>query len=172
LVKSPLVEHLGLRFVLPTKTDTMKNILSLLILCFSVVAVQAQDVAPATDGPQMTFETTEIDYGTIAQNSDPLRVFKFTNEGNEPLVIKHAKGSCGCTVPSYPKQPIAPGESATIEVRYDTKRIGPFQKTVTLTTNEASEKHILRIKGKVETAAASEDALPESEPSLLNGGGR
>jgi len=152
----------------------MKNILALLILCFSVVAVNAQDAAPAiqADGPNMDFETTEIDYGTIAQNSDPLRVFKFTNEGTEPLVIKHAKGSCGCTVPSYPKQPIAPGESATIEVRYDTKRIGPFQKTVTLTTNEADEKHTLRIKGKVEPAAASEDALPESAPSLLNGGGR
>ena len=152
----------------------MKNILALLILCFSVVAVNAQDATPAiqADGPNMNFETTEIDYGTIAQNSDPLRVFKFTNEGTEPLVIKHAKGSCGCTVPSYPKQPIAPGESATIEVRYDTKRIGPFQKTVTLTTNEADEKHTLRIKGKVEQGAASDDALPESAPSLLNGGGR
>jgi len=160
----------------------MKNILVLLLLCFSIVSVNAQDATPAdvdtqeeavpVIGPDMNFETTEIDYGTIAQNSDPLRVFKFTNEGTEPLVIKHAKGSCGCTVPSYPKQPIAPGESATIEVRYDTKRIGPFQKTVTLTTNEADEKHTLRIKGKVEQGAATDDALPESAPSLLNGGGR
>ena len=150
----------------------MKNILALVILCFSVIAVNAQNEPAPVPGPEMNFETTEIDYGTIAQNSDPLRVFKFTNEGTEPLVIKHAKGSCGCTVPSYPKQPIAPGETATIEVRYDTKRIGPFQKTVTLTTNESSEKHTLRIKGKVEPASASEDALPESAPSLLNGGGR
>ena len=147
----------------------MKSILSLLILCLGIFTVQAQD---NVDGPSMKFETMEIDYGTIAQNSDPLRVFKFTNDGTEPLVIKAAKGSCGCTVPSYPKQPILPGESATIEVRYDTKRIGPFQKTVTLTTNEANETHTLRIKGKVEPNTATEDALPESTPTLLNGGGR
>ena len=160
----------------------MKNIFVLLLACFSVLAVQAQDAeqaapaeleaAPSTTaaGPEMVFESSEIDYGTIAQNSDPLRVFRFTNEGTEPLVITAAKGSCGCTVPSYPKEPILPGESATIEVRYDTKRIGPFQKTVTLTTNEAEGQHILRIKGKVEPAPAEEDALPSSEPSLLGGG--
>ena len=151
----------------------MKNILAALVLLFAAGTTFAQeDAATPASGPQMNFETTEIDYGVIAQNSDPLRVFKFTNEGTEPLVIKHAKGSCGCTVPSYPKQPILPGESATIEVRYDTKRIGPFQKTVTLTTNEADEKHTLRIKGKVEPEPAVEDALPETTPTLLNGGGR
>ena len=151
----------------------MKTILTLLVLCLGVFVAHAQEEAPAQkSGPAMQFETTEIDYGVIAQNSDPLRVFKFSNAGTEPLVIKHAKGSCGCTVPSYPKQPILPGESATIEVRYDTKRVGPFQKTVTLTTNEADEKHTLRIKGKVEPKPATEDALPESTPSLLNGGGR
>lgn len=147
----------------------MKSIFSLLVLCLGIFSAQAQN---SVDGPSMKFETMEIDYGTIAQNSDPLRVFKFSNEGTEPLVIKAAKGSCGCTVPSYPKQPILPGETATIEVRYDTKRIGPFQKTVTLTTNESEESHTLRIKGKVEPNTATEDALPESTPSLLNGGGR
>lgn len=143
----------------------MKVLLTLLVLCLGVFSAVAQ-------GPKMVFESTEIDYGTIAQNSDPLRVFKFTNKGNEPLVIKHAKGSCGCTVPSYPKAPIAPGESATIEVRYDTKREGPFQKTVELTTNEAEESHILRIKGKVNPAAAVQDAVPTAAPGLMNGGGR
>ena len=146
----------------------MKNILALLIICFASVAAFAQD--EAASGPKLSFETTEIDYGTIAQNSDPLRIFKFTNEGSEPLVIKTAKGSCGCTVPNYPKQPVLPGESANIEVRYDTKRVGPFQKTVTLTTNEEEATHVLRIKGKVEPQLATEDALPEPEPGLLNGG--
>ena len=143
----------------------MKTALTLLLLAVGTAFAFAQDA-----GPTMEFETTEIDYGTIAQNSDPLRVFKFTNTGDAPLVIKAAKGSCGCTVPAYPKQPILPGESATVDVRYDTKRIGAFQKTVTLTTNEAEEKHILRIKGKVEPQLAAEDALPESEPTLLGGG--
>ncbi len=143
----------------------MKSFLTLLILCIGVLSVQAQ-------GPKMVFSTNEIDYGTIAQNSDPLRVFKFTNEGTEPLVIKHAKGSCGCTVPSYPKQPIAPGESATIEVRYATDRVGAFQKTVTLTTNESEATHVLTIKGKVNASAAAEDALPSATPGTLNGGRR
>lgn len=143
----------------------MKTLFTLLLLAVGVTFAFAQD-----GGPAMEFETTEIDYGTIAQNSDPLRVFKFTNTGDAPLVIKAAKGSCGCTVPAYPKQPILPGESATIDVRYDTKRIGAFTKTVTLTTNEADEKHVLRIKGQVEPQLASEDALPESEPTLLGGG--
>ena len=143
----------------------MKTLLTLLALTLGVTFAIAQE-----SGPVMEFETTEIDYGTIAQNSDPLRVFKFTNTGDAPLVIKAAKGSCGCTVPAYPKQPILPGESATIDVRYDTKRVGDFQKTVTLTTNAAEEQHILRIKGKVEPQLAVEDALPESEPTLLGGG--
>lgn len=143
----------------------MKTLCTLLLFTLASGFVLAQEA-----GPVMEFETTEIDYGTIAQNSDPLRVFKFTNTGDAPLVIKAAKGSCGCTVPAYPKQPILPGESATIDVRYDTKRIGDFTKTVTLTTNEADEKHVLRIKGKVEPQLASEDALPESEPTLLGGG--
>lgn len=150
----------------------MKNIIALLLLCFGVFVSQAQTEAsqetPA-NGPVMEFETLVIDYGTIEQNSDPLRVFKFTNTGNEPLVIKHAKGSCGCTVPSYPKQPILPGETGKIEVRYDTKRIGPFSKTVTLTTNSVVNIKPLRIKGKVNKAPSKEDALPETSPSLLNG---
>ena len=141
----------------------MKTLLTLLVFCCVAVVAQAQ-------GPTMTFESNEIDYGTIVQNSDPLRVFKFTNEGTEPLVIKHAKGSCGCTVPAYPKQPIAPGESATIEVRYDTKRIGQFQKTVELTTNEAEPTHTLRIKGKVNPGQVVEDAVPAATPGTLNGG--
>ena len=80
----------------------MKNILAALVLLFAAGSTYAQEDATPAQGPSMNFETTEIDYGVIAQNSDPLRVFKFTNEGSEPLVIKHAKGSCGCTVPSYP----------------------------------------------------------------------
>ena len=124
-------------------------------------APAAIEAAPA-EGPIMEFTATEVDYGTIEQHSDPYRFFNFTNTGNEPLVIQNAKGSCGCTVPTYPKEPILPGESAEIKVRYDTKRIGNFTKTVTLTTNEATPKHVLRIKGKVEAAPAEPEAVPAS----------
>ncbi|MEM6316930.1 MAG: DUF1573 domain-containing protein [Bacteroidota bacterium] len=120
-------------------------------------------------GPIMEFETMEVDYGNIIQDSDPFRYFKFTNTGDAPLVIKHAKGSCGCTVPTYPREPILPGESAEVKVRYDTKRVGPFTKTVTLTTNEDVEKRILRIKGKVDKKPAEPEAVPAAVPNVISG---
>lgn len=123
-------------------------------------------------GPSMSLETTVVDYGTIEQGSDPFRYFEFSNEGSEPLVIKHAKGSCGCTVPEYEKEPIMPGETSQIKVRYDTKRVGKFTKTVTLTTNEgddaAGKKRILTIKGTVLKKAAEPDAVPKSKPSIFS----
>ncbi|MFK7936595.1 MAG: DUF1573 domain-containing protein [Saprospiraceae bacterium] len=147
----------------------MKKILSILTLLalattftFAQTAVEAAATTAPAEGPVMTFETTEVDYGTIQQNGEPLRKFSFTNTGTEPLVIKHAKGSCGCTVPTYPKEPILPGETADIEVRYDTKRIGKFTKTVTLTTNETVDKRVLRIKGEVLKPAPEPDAIPSS----------
>ena len=117
----------------------------------------------------MTFESTEVDYGTIQQHADPLRTFEFTNTGTEPLVITHAKGSCGCTVPIWPKEPILPGEAASIEVRYDTKRIGKFTKRVTLTTNEGSEKRVLTIKGDVLKAPKEDEGVPTKKPTGLSG---
>ncbi|HMR42427.1 MAG TPA: DUF1573 domain-containing protein [Saprospiraceae bacterium] len=121
----------------------MKNIFA--ILSFLFVAA----TATMAQGPVMTFETTTVDYGTIEKGGEPLRKFKFKNTGTEPLIIKDAKGSCGCTVPTYPKEPIMPGESSEIEVRYDTQRIGMFTKSVTLTTNETNGSHLLTIKGEV-----------------------
>jgi Protein of unknown function (DUF1573) len=118
-------------------------------------------------GPVMTFEKTEVDYGTIAQGSDPLRRFKFKNTGTEPLIIKNARGSCGCTVPSYKKEPIAPGESSDIEVRYDTQRIGDFQKSITIDTNEGEQPRVLMIKGHVNEKVA-EAGVPVNAPSLIS----
>ena len=96
----------------------------------------------------LKFEQTTVDYGTIEQGSDPYRSFVFENISDAPVAIKSAKGSCGCTVPDYPKEPIMPGQKSEVKVRYDTQRIGSFGKTVTLmTTND--EKIVLNIKGKV-----------------------
>lgn len=125
------------------------------------------DPAANDGGPKMDFEVTTVDYGTIEQGSDPLRVFNFTNTGDEPLIISKAKGSCGCTVPKYPQDPILPGETAQIEVRYDTNRIGPFQKTVTLTTNEANPTHTLKIKGKV-NKKPTQESVPASTGGFGN----
>ena len=110
---------------------------------------EAQPESRTTNGPVMSFESVEVDYGIIQQNAEPDREFHFTNTGDAPLIISNAKGSCGCTVPEWPKEPIAPGASNIIKVRYATNRIGAFSKTVTLTTNEADGQHVLRIKGEV-----------------------
>ena len=138
---------------------------------FAVLSMIALVVSFATaqkvGGPVLSFEKTEIDYGTIAQNSDPLRKFKFKNTGTEPLVIKSAQGSCGCTVPSYKKEPIMPGESSEIEVRYATDRIGAFTKTVTLTTNEGDQPRVLTIKGNV-LEKKSEPGTPLAQPGLAS----
>ncbi|HFA51550.1 MAG TPA: DUF1573 domain-containing protein [Bacteroidetes bacterium] len=153
----------------------MKKLLSFLAFALFATMTFAQDATPAAggdagaaaDGPKMEFETTEIDYGTIEQGSDPLRIFKFTNVGDEPLIISKAKGSCGCTVPKYAQEPVLPGETSEIEVRYDTKRVGPFQKTVTLTTNESTPTHVLKIKGKV-----NPKPVEESVPASTGGFGK
>jgi hypothetical protein len=77
-------------------------------------------------------------------------VFSFTNTGNADLIITNVKSSCGCTIPKKPEDPIAPGESSEIVVRYDTNRVGPFRKTITVSTNQENDPIIaLKIKGTV-----------------------
>ncbi|MEM1324225.1 MAG: DUF1573 domain-containing protein [Bacteroidota bacterium] len=149
----------------------MKKLFSLLmIMSLAATFTFAQDSneGETTTGPKMELETMEVDYGVIEQGSEPLREFHFANVGNEPLQITNAKGSCGCTVPNYPKEPIFPGEKGVIEVRYDTKRIGRFTKRVTLTTNEGGEKIVLTIKGEVKKKAEEPAGVPTSAPSILS----
>jgi hypothetical protein len=144
----------------------MKKIINVLCIVFLFTSIALAQTQPKADakmvekkemqmeeatGPQMTFENKVVDYGTVEKGSEPLRKFHFTNTGIAPLVIKQAKGSCGCTVPDYPKEPIMPGATGVIDVRYDTNRIGPFTKTISLSTNVNDEKIVLTIKGKVET---------------------
>lgn len=95
------------------------------------------------------FKTEVVDYGTITQNSDGTRLFTFTNTGDAPLLITNVKTSCGCTVPSYSKAPILPGESGQLNIKYDTKRLGAFNKTVTVTSNAEGGNKILKIKGNI-----------------------
>lgn len=127
----------------------MKKLFSILVMAMLVASVSFAQSTSATQqtGAKMTFETTTVDYGTIAQNSEPFRTVMFTNTGTEPLIIKSAKGSCGCTIPTYPKEPIAPGKSAEMKIRYDTKRLGAINKTVTIQSNAGVK--ILKVKGNV-----------------------
>lgn len=113
---------------------------------------------PKVEGAGMVFVSETIDYGTIAHNADGKREFVFTNNGNKPLIITNAVGSCGCTVPTFPKEPILPGAKAVIGVKYATDRIGAFTKTVTITSNaEGTPSKMLTIKGTV-----LPDAAPKS----------
>lgn len=114
--------------------------------------------APKVEGAGMFFENETIDYGTIPANSDGKREFVFINNGNKPLIISNAAGSCGCTVPTFPKEPIMPGATAVIGVKYDTSRAGqPFNKNVTITSNaEGNPSKVLTIKGTVSPAAPAE----------------
>ncbi len=131
---------------------------------------QAKDLATNDERSGAQFKqsgaTTEWNYGTIEKSSTGVRFFKFTNTGQKPLIISKAKGSCGCTVPSYPKEAIMPGASAYIKVKYDTKRVGPFTKYVTLTTNAtANTSTRLKISGVVEVEAAP---IPTKQKNLFD----
>jgi hypothetical protein len=103
-----------------------------------------------TKAPQITFESMTVDYGTIEQGSEGTRLFKFKNTGKESLVISQCSGSCGCTVPTCPKEAFAAGKSGTIPVHYDTNRIGAFTKNVTVQTNDPTGPKVLTIRGVVE----------------------
>jgi hypothetical protein len=98
---------------------------------------------------KISFKSETIDYGEIAKGSDGVRVFEFTNTGNAPLIISDVKSSCGCTVPKKPDGPVAPGESSTIQVKYDTNRVGPIRKTVTVYSNADEPIKALKIKGEI-----------------------
>ena len=121
-----------------------------LFLFFTIAATaQTESKIETAGGAEMTFDSEVIDYGTIPQNADGVRTFSFTNTGNAPLIISNAKGSCGCTVPTWPKQPINPGEKAEIKVKYATNRLGPINKSVTVSSNATTPSKVLRIKGNV-----------------------
>jgi hypothetical protein len=99
---------------------------------------------------KISFKSETVNFGEIAKGSDGIRVFEFTNTGNAPLIISEVKSSCGCTVPKKPDGPIAPGASNTIQVKYDTNRVGPIRKTITVYSNAADEPiKALKIKGEV-----------------------
>ena len=115
------------------------------ILAFAVMvglslAVQAQK------GPYLKFEKLVHDFGELLQ---AVYEFKFTNTGDAPLIISLARSSCGCTVPSWPRQPILPGESSTIKVKYDSHRIGPINKQVVVESNSSTGTVYLKITGKI-----------------------
>ncbi len=102
---------------------------------------------------QLSIDKEVHDYGTISKGANGDCYFTITNTGDSPLIISNAKGSCNCTVPSWPKEPIAPGKSAQMKVTYGTDRVGPINKSVTITSNAANTPtKVVRIKGTVKAS--------------------
>jgi hypothetical protein len=109
--------------------------------------LKANDNSPA-DTAIIAFTETSHDYGTIQKGSDGTYVFTFKNTGNIPLVLSNVRSSCGCTIPTWPKEPIAPGKTGEIKVIYNTNISGGFQKSITINSNSGTV--VLTIKGSVQ----------------------
>ena len=125
-------------------------------LLFSVVflmttACKNKDTAVDGEFAEITFEKNEHDFGNVKQGDKVSYDFKFTNTGETDLVIADAKGSCGCTVPEYPKSPIKPGDGGSIKVSFDTTgKSGQNTKSVTLTCNIKEEKKFVIVRANIE----------------------
>lgn len=138
----------------------MKSFLFVLILTmfassvtFSQQVMTAKDSLKAKkDAPYILFESVIHDFGTIPYNGDGSYEFKFKNTGKNPLIISNCQTSCGCTVSEWPKDPIAKNGEGSIKVKYATTRVGPFTKTVTVTSNSSNSPLVITIKGTVEKA--------------------
>ena len=140
----------------------MKKVIYLLgfVLLMAGVA-KAQDVK-VQNGPEIEFEKIVHDYGNVPYNGNGECEFRFTNTGNEPLLVQKPKSSCGCTIPTWPKEPILPGESEVIKVTYRTNRAGMIDKTVTVTSNATKNSTVkLKIKGRV--LEQPSEVLPEKK---------
>jgi hypothetical protein len=135
----------------------MKNFFATAALVFaSSLAMYAQEANP--NAANIAFENKTIDYGKLEKDANGEREFTFKNNGKEPLIISNCVGSCGCTVPQWPRTPIAPGATAAIKVKYDTRRVGRFQKTVTVQSNASNATEVLTIKGEILAPAATTTA--------------
>jgi hypothetical protein len=123
-----------------------------MIILFTIILVslniQAQE-NNVNSNDSIIFDMTTYDYGTIPQGGDGNSEFTFTNKGDAPLILYNVHASCGCTVPQWPKEPIAPGKTGVIKVKYNTNSPGPFSKSITVNSNAANSSVSLRIKGNV-----------------------
>jgi len=145
-----------------------KAIFSLLFVLGAVFAVQAQN--EVVSGPAIEVDKDVHDYGVVPKGGDTNCEFVVTNSGTEPLIISKCKGSCGCTVPKCDTTPIAPGQTSAIKVKYDNTRVGPINKSVTITSNAVNEPtKVVRIKGTITaTEAAGSPVKQQSSGAPVN----
>ena len=122
----------------------MKKIILLLFVGLLGMTMTAQDAAA-----KIEFKSETVDYGEIEKGADGVRVFEFTNTGDAPLIITKVNSTCGCTIPKKPEGPILPGKTGEIQVKYDTNRVGPIRKAITVISNADTPTKVLKIKGEV-----------------------
>jgi len=132
------------------------------MVAFFATSIFAQ---ASKNGPEIKFEKTVYEYGNILQGDDGVSEFVFKNVGNEPLILSNVAASCGCTVPEWPKNPILPNQSASIKVKYDTRRIGTISKSVTVFSNASTDRVMLQLRGNI--AAKPAEAIPEKPQNAL-----
>lgn len=129
----------------------MKKVI--VFLCFTVNLLNAsaqQAVVSNSTAAKIKFESEIIEYGVMQQDANGIRELKFTNVGKEPLILSNVQSSCGCLVANWTKEPIAPGKTGVIKAHYDTKRVGKFEKTLTVVSNDTERPTIvLKVKGEV-----------------------
>ncbi|RRQ47762.1 MULTISPECIES: DUF1573 domain-containing protein [Maribacter] len=128
----------------------MKKIVLVLFVGLVTMSLKAQDNAA-----KIEFKSETVDYGEIEKGTDGVRVFEFTNTGSAPLIISDVRSSCGCTIPKKPEDPIMPGKTGEIQVKYDTNRVGPIRKAITVTSNADTPTKILKIKGEVKATSGT-----------------
>jgi len=122
----------------------MKKIVLVLFVGLMGFTLTAQEKAA-----KIEFKSETVDYGEVAKGADGVRVFEFTNTGDAPLIITKVSSSCGCTIPKKPEDPILPGKTGEIQVKYDTNRVGPIRKAITVISNSDTPTKVLKIKGEV-----------------------
>lgn len=122
----------------------MKKLITILCIALVSLTMNAQSKVA-----KIEFKSDTVDYGTIEKGADGVRVFQFTNTGDAPLIISNVTSSCGCTIPKKPEGPILPGKTGEIEVKYDTNRVMPIRKTITVISNAQTPTVALKIKGDV-----------------------
>lgn len=125
----------------------MKKIVLVAFIGLMGLTLTAQEKAA-----KIEFKTETVDYGEVTKGADGVRVFEFTNTGDAPLIISKVSSSCGCTIPKKPEDPILPGKTGEIQVKYDTNRVGPIRKAITVISNADTPTKVLKIKGEVKAA--------------------
>ncbi len=139
--------------------------LALIIAVVSITDMFSQNSKEDKNKPEITFKKYVHDFGNIIEGSDGSCEFEFTNTGKSPLILNNVKSSCGCTVPRWTKDPVPKKEKGVIKVKYNTKRIGSFQKTITVYSNAKTSIVRLTIKGKVEK---KENSMPIKTKPLMS----